>query len=570
MLKTVFSWRQAPPPASCPLLKELLSTLIFTMAIAAIAASPLRAQNDTAAKKASISGRVVREESGTPLARVNVVLRPAPGSGGGGTALSATTDAAGHFRIPGIAAGGYRLQVSRDGFVPQEFGAKTAGGVGAILTLAAGQEMDDLLFRLQSGGVISGRVTDENGDPLPHVEVQILRKSGVHGSMRISRDELPADTDDRGEYRVFDLLPGHYFAAASYSPGIPLENAKESAKYAPSFYPGSNDLAHASSIEVAAGQEISSIDFVLRPSRVVRVRGSVLNGMTGKPAKGASVTLQPAETAAAQLGLDPLNGVAGADGSFEIASVPPGSYLAVATLEDQSRQYFARQNVDVGPAGLDALSLVISPGINVPGRVTYGDKADTPTSETSVILRSGEDFFTQGRTAPLNTDGTFVAKNVSAGMYQVDLRPTCGGCYLKSAKMAGVDVLQGGLDLTAGVPRGELVILVSASAGTVDGTVTNGDDLPVAGALVALVPEAGHRKEGRLYKESTTDQYGGFNLRGVTPGNYKVFAWDGAQDVTYRDPEFMKSLDGQGTEVHVEENAESAVKLKAIPAANAQ
>jgi hypothetical protein len=75
--------------------------------------------------------------------------------------------------------------------------------------------MGDLLFRLQSGGVISGRVTDENGDPFPHVEVQVLKRSSVHGSIRISRDELPADTNDLGEYRVFDLTPGRYYAVAN-------------------------------------------------------------------------------------------------------------------------------------------------------------------------------------------------------------------------------------------------------------------------------------------------------------------------------------------------------------------
>jgi hypothetical protein len=141
---------------------------------------------------------------------------------------------------------------------------------------------------------------------------------------------------------------------------------------------------------------------------------------------------------------------------------------------------------------------------------------------------------------------------------------------LKSARMAGVDILQAGLDLTAGTPGGNLAILVSAAAGFVDGTVTNGDDLPVAGALVALVPEPSHRMENRLYKQTDTDQYGRFRLRGIAPGNYKVFAWDGAQDVAYQDPQFIKGVDGLGTEVRVEENAGSAVNVKAIPAPDPQ
>jgi hypothetical protein len=303
---------------------------------------------------------------------------------------------------------------------------------------------------------------------------------------------------------------------------------------------------------------------------MVHVRGTVLNAATGKPAKGASVALQPSEPGEAAIGLGSLNAAAGADGAFEVSGVTVGSYLAEATLNDQSTQYFARQNVYVGPSGIESLSLVLSPGSNIPGRVMYEANADARPSETSVWLHSGDDFSNPGRTGPLSSDGTFVAKNISPGIYQIDVRPICAGCYLKSAKIAGVDVLQNGLDLTAGAPHGSLAILVSASAGTVDGTVTNDDDLPVAGALVVLVPEPSHRKEARLYKQSATDQYGGFKLRGIAPGNYKVFAWAGALDVAYQDPEFLKSIDSLGADVLVEENTASSVKLKIMPAANGQ
>ena len=511
----------------------------------------------------------MRQDGGTPLSKANVVLDPVPGNGG--ESRGAVSDSTGRFTITGIEPGRYRLQVSRAGYVSQEYGSQAAGSVGAILSLAAGQEMDDLVFRLQSGGVISGRVTDENGDPLPYVEVQILRNSAVHGTMRISRDTLPATTNDLGEYRVFDLLPGHYYAVAIYSPEVSLENAGNGDKYVPSFYSGANDLAHASPIEVAAGEEVSSIDFTLSPSPVVRVRGTVLNAATGKPAKGASVALQPSESGEAVLGLGSLNAATGADGSFEIADVTPGSYLAMATLNDQTTQYFARQSVYVASTGVTGLNLVLSPGSNIPGRVIYEGNADARPSETSVWLQSGDDPSAPGRTGPLNSDGTFVARNTSPGIYQVDVRPICANCYLKSAKIAGVDVLQGGLDLTAGAPRGSLAIVVTASAGTVDGTVTNeDDDQPVAGAMVVLVPDTSHRKEARLYKQTTTDQYGAFKLHGIAPGNYKVFAWSGGQDVAYQDTEFLNSMDGMGTDVHVEENTASSVKLKIMHAGNDQ
>jgi hypothetical protein len=315
---------------------------------------------------------------------------------------------------------------------------------------------------------------------------------------------------------------------------------------------------------------MSSIDFVLVPNHVVSVRGTVLNAMTGRPAKGSSVALQPSDPVSAVLGLNPFNAVADANGSFEIDNVIPDSYVVVANLEDQSRQYFARQNVYVGTTAVDNLSLVVSPGVSVPGRVIYVGQADARPLETSVWLRSGDDSFSPGRSAPLNADETFVAKNVPPGIYQVDVRPTCSTCYLKSTKIAGVDVLQDGLDLTAGAPRGSLDIVVSAAGGFVSGTVADNDDQPMAGAMVVLVPDPGQRKQIRLYKESTTDQYGGFKLQGIAPGDYKVFAWEGGQDVAYRDPEFLKAIDNLGAEVSVQESAGTAVRLKIISATNSQ
>jgi hypothetical protein len=87
---------------------------------------------------------------------------------------------------------------------------------------------------------------------------------------------------------------------------------------------------------------MSSIDFVLVPNHVVSVRGTVLNATTWRPAKGSSVALQPSDPVSAVLGLNPFNAVADANGSFEIDNVIPDSYVVVANLEDQSRQYFAR------------------------------------------------------------------------------------------------------------------------------------------------------------------------------------------------------------------------------------
>ena len=164
---------------------------------------------------------------------------------------SSTTDVGGRFEIKGIDPGNYRLRVMRNGFVTQEYGQKTPNDAGAILSLRAGQDLKDLLFRLVPSAVISGRIEDEDGSPLPWVRVSALRETYLRGRRRLV-SEVTVVTNDLGEYRLFGLRPGRYFILAIYKPGQrlePVEAVDDSVEprksgYVPTYYPGSPDLAN--------------------------------------------------------------------------------------------------------------------------------------------------------------------------------------------------------------------------------------------------------------------------------------------------------------------------------------
>lgn len=153
-------------------------------------------------------------------------------------------------------------------------------------------------------------------------------------------------------------------------------------------------------------------------------------------------------------------------------------------------------------------------------------------------------------------DGTFDLENVGDGVYEVDASSECDECYLKSAKMNGLDLLEKGLQVS-GEGSQPVELLYSSRSGTVDGVVTRSDQLPAAGATALLVldPPPLHGKVTR-FKEGTTDQYGHFTIRGVAPGKYKAFAFvtaPGFDDFT--DPEFMPPLEPKGESVSIEANA---------------
>jgi len=55
-------------------------------------------------------------------------------------------------------------------------------------------------------------------------------------------------------------------------------------------------------------------------------------------------------------------------------------------------------------------------------------------------------------------------------------------------------------------------------------------------------------------------------LRGLSPGNYTIFAWESVDGEAYYNPEFLKSYEGQGKALHVTEGDRVRVQIKTIPA----
>jgi hypothetical protein len=172
----------------------------------------------------------------------------------------------------------------------------------------------------------------------------------------------------------------------------------------------------------------------------------------------------------------------------------------------------------------------------------------------------------------LRPDGTLTIENIPDGNYHIDAGgPSTGAApdtYIKAARSNGEEFLEKGLAIGAGSSRGPLEIVLSTAGARIDGSVTDENSLPSAGAVVTLVPEGDRRKQFRLYMTTTTDQSGQFVLRGIAPGTYKLFSWREVEDNGWEDPEFLAPFESQGTRVTAEESAHIAVRLKSIPTEN--
>src|SRR5262249_39664370 len=131
------------------------------------------------------------------------------------------TDSSGHFVIAGVPAGIYHFRASKVGYVEQSYRPNGGDGSTQLLALEPGEKLDKVLFRLNRAGVISGRITDENGEPAADVLVEALVPTnamtfGPGSRFPMDRAQY-AVTNDLGEYRLFDLPPGRYFVAVTDS-----------------------------------------------------------------------------------------------------------------------------------------------------------------------------------------------------------------------------------------------------------------------------------------------------------------------------------------------------------------
>jgi hypothetical protein len=295
--------------------------LIFLAGLLTFSAKAQNTQKTEKDEECSIAGMVVAMEGSAPLRKARVVRESTEDQA---RAISTVTTADGRFTLKGLAPGPYRLTVSRAGFVFFEYGQRKPGTRGAILTLRPKQEIKDLLFRLIPSGVISGKILDADGEPLPSASVQALRQTYSEGRHSLTPASM-VETNDLGEYRLFGLAPGRYFVSAAYSSWRQIDPPSAEVHeegYAKIYYPGTPEAAKAGSLTIKAGEEVSSIEILLRQVTVHRVRGHVFNQITNKPGEGVELFLTP-KVDTRQWDSTSRSSVQKPDGSFEIPDVPP-------------------------------------------------------------------------------------------------------------------------------------------------------------------------------------------------------------------------------------------------------
>jgi hypothetical protein len=549
-------------------MKVLFALAGLLLACTASAQKPTAAAtvDKTNQEPCTVAGQVVRLGESTPLRKANVQLLSVEPDG---TSVATRTGEDGKFRFDKITPGRYRLMVTRHGYVPQEFGQRKPSDPPANLSLRSGQKMTDLFFRLTPAAAIGGHAQDEDGDPMPWVHITVFQLTHYNGELSVA---LVGEngTNDLGEYRVYNLPPGRYFIAATYEPGSSFVNGRRAMRgddslnpgYLTTYYPNTDDPQKAVAIRLKAGDELTSIDVILRPSRGVKVKGHVYNG-TGKTLGGASVRLVLKDSQRNYFQA-PEGYPSPTDGSFEIQNVPPGSYSATAYSFIEGKIYAAKQSLDVGQVDVEGLNITLSTGQEFSGRLVWDGKPEATKGEVRIFLQSVEVPMPGGR-ATAKADGSFVISNVPDGQARVTVSGLGENSFMKSVRYGTSESTSREVNITPGA-NASLEITLSSRGGHITGMATTSEGLPGSAVWVVLVPDAANRNKYWLYKSANTDQNGIFEFRGIVPGQYEVFSWDQVDEGAWEDPAFINAFDDkrQGENVTIREGETKVVNITTI------
>jgi hypothetical protein len=485
-----------------------------------------------------------------------------------------TTERDGRFVVPNLEEGSYRIAVQQNGYVRQEYGQRVFPGQGTLINLAAGQVLRDITIQLTPTGNVGGRIVDGDGQPGVSVPLQLLKAIYSQFGQRVFQGVGTTRTNDRGEYRFYWVTPGRYYlvgGSSSATTGFGGGNTSPNEagdSYAFTYYPGTPEISRATAIDVRPGSDVL-LDFVVPKQQLYSISGkvtadpvAVANGLTALPPVTLSLAFQTlnGNNGVFTMGqaFDPVTG------NFILRDVIPGSYVLQAAAPPSS----ARLPVEVTNSNLENLVVVVDSGVQINGRfiVEGGEMPATSTMRVQMRLVTNgvTNFVGFAPSAQPAADGTFSLTGVLPGQYRV-FAPPSQDFYVKEVRYDRSDALSSPIEVSRrNSETATMEVLISRNVGQVDGVIVDERTQPVPGVQAVLIPEVRGRTD--LYKTATTDQTGRFTMRGVTPGDYKLFAWEAMENFGYFDPDVLRRSEALGKAVRVAESSKLVVETKMIPA----
>jgi large repetitive protein len=494
-----------------------------------------------------LTGEVVLAGGGGVAgAAIRVYGRGTPGSlpgrglpWGGGQATVAQTDSSGEFTLSGLAPGSYTVTADKDGLIPaSQRNVDPASGTPIQLEMTAGE-------------TISGTVEDDGGQPVSGMSVTLQKQEGRGGQLS------QATSGPDGAFTLKGVPEGVYKVTASsgwggtvnytsavkegvhsgetgvrltVSPGLTISGrvtdpdgkpasgfvvrvymtdraiqGSSVSKYAQSQFDGTfeaNGLSagnYSISIEARGGEMASTVipnvaagtlGLEVQIGRAMDIEGVVV-APDGSAASGVRVSAEPMPGSPGTRG----SGRTGADGTYRVQRLSPGTYKLTFTA---SGKYVTGVLTDV-PAGAAGVNFRMEEGLIIAGKAVNPDGAPAGGVSLSATTVAG------GRAAAGVTkpDGTFRLGGLAEGKYLLTVSRSRDGYVLEKP-----------LEVESGKEDVKLELTYGLS---IAGTVVDAQGKAVSAAWISVRSARGI--------SARTDANGLFELKGLSPGTFKLYVY---------------------------------------------
>ena len=511
-----------------------------------------------------IAGRLTSADQGQPVRKAQVRLTSASPR----QTRTMATDAEGRFSFPQLPAGDYTLVATKPGYLEMAYGARRPGGgvPGVSIKLASGQQIAEIVIRTPRGGVISGVVTDEFGDPAFGVPVRSMR-FGYENGVRVAQPAAMATTDDLGAYRIAGLLPGEYVvsavprdsvAAAAASAELlrarqaqmlaegrasgtdralaaSFERARQELGRVPAappvakgyvavYHPSSATPGGATRVSVGVSEQLSAVDIQLQALATGSVTGTITRP-DGAPVSGRVQLLAPGMPIA---NLAVWFRTAGSNGRFTFHGVPPGAYVVSAqtTAGKPGQELTATVGVQVSEGGTHDVVLAVRAGVSASGSVDLASLRGVDLRRVQVDLMkisTAAEWEVPLGTAIPDAEGRFVIHGLSPGLYRIGVRGLPNGWSLQSAVFDDTDAADRHLRIETQPVTGG-VLTFTMRRGVASGVVTSGAGRPVSDHSVLVFPADAELwvPQSRRIHVAQPDAEGRYAIQNLPPGEYRI------------------------------------------------
>jgi hypothetical protein len=433
---------------------------------------------------------------------------------------------------------------------------------------------ESITVRLVPEAILFGTISDQNGQPVQDLRVQ-LSMLQVHNGLRRWQAMQSTVTSAEGKFRFAELQAGQYSLATTFRIEGPAEAASSVAFVPVTFPPPAGDGIRGS-LTLAPGDHVEA-NASAAMEKLYPVFG-VVHGMAPRSG-GISVATEDGEVMDAPVIVNP-------GGAFGLR-LPSGSYRLIAhSAVERDQQFAGTREITVGQAPLEGISITLAPPATLPIEVEYQavttGAQNAPSGPPPYLNASLEDEDPRGpartlpaqpRTLPgraqaLQPGDPMVFRDVEPGRYVLQTRPQ-PPWYVVSATCGNLDLTRDALVIAADAATACTVRMVYRDdSASLKWSVSaeEGDTGSSNQVFVTAIPLDNFTQPPELSAggKVSPDAPAEGSFEGVAPGRYLVLALTHPQELAYRDNEALRGYLPLGRQVTLTRGGKSEVQLKIV------